>query len=408
MAFLDRIKKAIYAFAGQDSIFGPNVGSGHSARPDRTSRGYRGSDKSIVTSVYNRIAMDVAGVLIKHVAVDEKGRYKADMESALNDCFTLAANIDQEPRAFRQDICMTMFETGSAAIVPIRFDTDEFSQYILDVYEMRVGEITNWHAKHVRISVWNADAGVRQEVTFDKRFVAIPNNPLYSVMNEPNSTMQRLIRKLGYLDTVDEAISSGKLDLIIQLPYVIKTEARRQQAEQRREQIEFQLKGSKYGIAYTDGTEKIIQLNRPSENNLLKQVEYLVDMLFGQLGITPQVMNGTADEATMINYYGRTVYPIVDSIVESLRRTFLGKEGLDRNENIRYFREPFKFVTMEKFAEISDSLRRNEVLTSNELRDVIGLPPNEDEQADKLSNPNMPQPETQPVQEPERNSQNGT
>jgi hypothetical protein len=354
--------------------------------------------------------MDVSGVLIKHVMLDEKGRYKADAKSKMNDCFTLQANLDQGPTAFRQDIAMTMFDKGMAAIVPVVHDRDTLGLNITDVSDMRVGDILQYYKRHIRVSVWNENEGKRQEITLPKRFVAIVENPLAPVMNEPNSTMQRLISKLGLLDTVDGALSSGKLDIIIQLPYVVKSEAKRQQANQRRDDIEVQLTGSKYGIAYADATEKITQLNRPAENNLLKQVEYLVEMLYGQLGITPEVMNGTADEATMINYHERTIYPLVKAIVEAMRRSFLGKTGLDRNEDIRYFREPFKFVPLSQIAEIVDKFIRNEVVTKNEIRDKLGFAPSDDPTADKLSNPNMPQPSNPPptsgVQNSERNSQN--
>ncbi len=411
MAILDRLRRVWSVFANQDTLVAStNLGPGTARRTDRSyGRGFV-NDKSIVTSVYNRIAMDVSGVLIKHVMLDEKGRYKADAKSKMNDCFTLQANLDQGPTAFRQDIAMTMFDKGMAAIVPVVHDRDTLGLNITDVSDMRVGDILQYYKRHIRVSVWNENEGKRQEITLPKRFVAIVENPLAPVMNEPNSTMQRLISKLGLLDTVDGALSSGKLDIIIQLPYVVKSEAKRQQANQRRDDIEVQLTGSKYGIAYADATEKITQLNRPAENNLLKQVEYLVEMLYGQLGITPEVMNGTADEATMINYHERTIYPLVKAIVEAMRRSFLGKTGLDRNEDIRYFREPFKFVPLSQIAEIVDKFIRNEVVTKNEIRDKLGFAPSDDPTADKLSNPNMPQPSNPPptsgVQNSERNSQN--
>lgn len=416
MALLDRIRRAWTVFTEKPDIF-TSSGSGSSRPSDRSSvRFFSLNDRSIVTSVYNRLAIDVSGVLIKHVVLDEKGRYKADAESQLNDCLTIQANLDQAPSDFRQDVAMTLFDKGSAALVPIVSERDDLEFNITDVSNIRVGDVTQWFKRHVRVNVWNENTGARQEVTLEKRLIALVYNPLAPVMNEPNSTLQRLIRKLGLLDTVDEASSSGKLDLIIQLPYVVKSEARRQQADQRREQIEFQLKGSQYGIAYTDATEKITQLNRPAENNLLKQVEYLVSMLYGQLGLTPEVMNGTADEATMINYYARTIYPIVNAVVEAMRRSWVLKGVRSKKEDVRYFREPFKFVPLSQFAEIADKFRRNEIMSSNEIRDVIGLPPADDEQADQLSNPNMPQPieistnNRKPgVQKVlERNSQNGS
>lgn len=421
MAFLDGFKRIWNIFKGEDPIFGPSVGASYSSRPDRRRSGGFLNDKSIVQSVYNRIAMDVAGVPIRHVLLDEKGRYKGDADSKLNLCLTLKANLDQYPRGFRQDICLTMFDRGEAAIVPIEWmSSDGLGMDVVDVINMRVGDITQWYAQKVRVSVWNEEANARQEVIKSKRLIAIAYNPLAPVMNEPNSTMQRLIRKLGFLDTVDEALSSGKLDLIVQLPYTIKTDAMRDKAEKRRADIEFQLKGSQYGIAYTDGTEKVIQLNRPAENNLLKQIEYLVDMLYGQLGITPEVMNGTADEATMINYYARTVYPIVDAIVEAMRAAFTYQSVIDGTATIRYFREPFKFIPLSNVAEVADKFIRNKVATPNEIRDAIGMVPSDDPEADKLANPNMPEPtssESKPLpvapRRPktstnERNSQNGT
>lgn len=419
MALLDRIRRAWTVFTEKPEIF-TSGGQGSSRPSDRSSvRFFSMNDRSIVTSVYNRLAIDISGVLIKHVTLDAKGRYKGDAESQLNMCLTLQANLDQAPADFRQDIAMTLFDKGSAALVPIVSERDDLEFNITDVSNIRVGDVTQWFKRHVRVNVWNENAGERQEITIEKRLVALVYNPLAPVMNEPNSTLQRLIRKLGLLDTVDEASSSGKLDLIIQLPYVIKSEARKQQAEQRREQIEFQLKGSQYGIAYTDATEKITQLNRPAENNLLKQVEYLVGMLYGQLGLTPEVMNGTADEATMINYYARTVYPIVNAIVEAMRRSFVLRGVKKKKEDIRYFREPFKFVPLSQIAEIGDKFIRNEIMTKNEFRDAIGYPPSDDPSADELSNPNMPQPQAAPPAEPqpensgvqkvlERNSQNGS
>ena len=411
MAILDRLRRVWTVFSNNELVVTNNdLGPSSSRRTDRTYGRSYVNDKSIVTSVYNRIALDVSGVLIKHITLDEKGRYKADATSKMNDCFTLESNLDQAPSAFRQDIAMTLFDKGSAAIVPIIHDRDMLGLQITDVSLMRVGDIVQYYSKHVRISVWDQDQGKRREITLPKRFVAIVENPLAAVMNEPNSTMQRLIAKLGLLDTVDGALSSGKLDIIIQLPYVVKSEARKQQAVQRRDDMELQLTGSKYGIAYADATEKITQLNRPAENNLLKQVEYLVEMLYGQLGITPDVMNGTADESAMINYHERTIYPIVKAIVEAMRRSFLGKDGIRRKEDIRYFREPFKFVPLSQIAEIVDKFKRNEVMTTNEIRNSLGLPPSEEETADKLANPNMPQPTSPPstsgVQNSERNSQN--
>jgi len=332
---------------------------------------------------------------MRHVKVDEIGRYAEDMKSPLNACLNLEPNLDQGPRHFRQDVVRTLFDSGSAAIVPVDTFPAPGVESSFDIYTLRVGAIVKWHPKHIRVSLYNENKGQREEITLDKRYVAIVENPLYSVMNEPNSTLQRLIRKLSLLDAVDEQSSSGKLDLIIQLPYVIKSEARRQQAEKRREDIEFQLKGSQYGIAYTDGTEKITQLNRPAENNLLKQVEYLTNMLYGQLGITEEIMNGTADEKAMLNYFARTIEPIIDAIIESMQRAFLGQTGIERNERIQFFRDPFKLVPVTEVAEIADKFTRNEILTANEIRGFMGIPPSPEPKADQLINSNMPQPQLQ-------------
>jgi Phage portal protein len=373
------------------------------------------NERSIVSSVYARISIDVAGLVLKHVKIDKNGRYLKDVPSHLNECLLWEPNIDQSPRPFRQDIAMTLFDKGVAAVVPVDTSRDPATNVLWDIYSLRVGDITTWYPKHVKISVYNESKGMREEITIEKRNVAIIENPLYGVMNEPNSTLQRLIRKLGLLDAVDEQSGSGKLDLIIQLPYVIKSEARRQQAEQRREDIEFQLKGSQYGIAYTDGTEKITQLNRPAENNLLKQVEYLTNLLYNQLGLTEEVMNGTADEEAMLNYFNRSVEPIADAIVESMQRAFLGPQGSLGDERIKYFRDPFKLVPVNSIAEIADKFTRNEILTANEIRTFMGIKPADDPKADQLVNSNMPQPEEpKPLAKApgplalERVSQNGT
>lgn len=412
MAVLDRLKKVWNAFAnpivkpeelnfGSTTYFG---GSGPSRSLIRVP-----TERSIVSSIYTTLSVDVAGMPIKHVKVDEEKRYISDMETALNSCLTLEPNIDQGPRAFRQDIALTLFDRGVAAIVPVDTAIKPSDNGFTDIYTLRVGEILEWYPKHVRINLWNDEKGIREEILLPKRAVAIVENPLYSVMNEPNSTLQRLIRKLGLLDAVDEQSGSGKLDIIIQLPYVIKSEARRQQAEARREDIEFQLRGSKYGIAYTDGSEKITQLNRPAENNLLKQVEYLTGLLYNQLGLTEEVMNGTADEEAMTNYYNRTIEPLVQAIVEAMQRTFIAGSGVGRNEAIKWFREPFKFTAAKDLAEIVDKFSRNEIVTPNEIRSWLGMPPSKDPKADKLLNSNMPQAEN--TLEPaslERNRQNGS
>ena len=399
MAILDRVRKAWNAFVVEESRYETPYTQGPSytiTSPSRPRFRYT-NERSIITSIYNRISIDVAGVTLKHIKLDDLGRYKEDMKTSLNDCLTVEANIDQAPRAFRQDIVMTLFDKGVAAIVPVDTAVNPATNEVFEIYTLRVGEIVNWYPRHIRVSVYNEAKGVREEITLEKRFVAIVENPLYSVMNEPNSTLQRLIRKLNLLDAVDEQSGSGKLDLIIQLPYVIKSEARRQAAEKRREDIEFQLKGSQYGIAYTDGIEKITQLNRPAENNLLKQVEYLVNLLYDQLGITEKVMNGTADEKEMLNYNVRTVEPIVDAVVEAMQRAFLGFTGTKRNEKIQPFKDPFKLVPVSQIAEIADKFTRNEILSSNEIRGVIGFQPSKDPKADELRNSNMPQSDTEPV-----------
>jgi hypothetical protein len=391
----DRVKKAWNAFRNpipevDDYVYATSVSYG-GASPSRPQRNIY-NERSIVSAIYTRIGVDVAGVNIKHVKIDDDGRYVEDVPSFLNECLVWEPNIDQSPRPFRQDIAMTLFDKGVAVLVPVDTTRNPQTNEIFDVLSLRVGDVITWYPKHVKVNVYNENRGKREEVTLEKRYVAVIENPLYSVMNEPNSTLQRLIRKLSLLDAVDEQSSSGKLDLIIQLPYVIKSEARRQQAEKRREDIEFQLKGSQYGIAYTDGTEKITQLNRPAENNLLKQVEYLTNMLYNQLGLTEEVMNGTADEKAMLNYFNRTIEPIVDAIVESMQRAFLGPQGSRGDERILYFRDPFKLVPVNDMAEIADKFTRNEILSANEIRHFIGVKPSDDPKADKLINSNMPQP----------------
>lgn len=395
MAIRDRFKKAFNAFRISETVenrFDVPVGPSTTYRPDKQRLRFY-NDRSLISSIFTRISIDVAAIDIRHVKVNENDQYLEDMESALNDCLKLEPNLDQGPRAFRQDFVMTLFDRGVAAIVPVDTAENPLRQDQVDIYTLRVGEIINWYPKHVRVSCYNENKGLREEILIEKRRVAIVENPLYAVMNEPNSTLQRLIRKLNLLDTVDEQSGSGKLDIIIQLPYVIKSEARRQQAEQRRQDIEFQLKGSQYGIAYTDGTEKITQLNRPAENNLFKQVEYLTKMLYAQLGITESVMDGTADEKTMTNYFNRTVEPIVESFTEAAQRSFLGHTGTKAQERIMYFYNPFKGVPLTDLAEIADVVSRNEILAPNELRAAMGLPPSTDPKADELHNSNMPQPD---------------
>lgn len=393
MPMFDRIRSAWNAFVGTSSPFTSEVSAGSPTYspvpPSRPRRSYS-NERTILSSVFTRISIDVADVVLRHAQLDDQGRYQKDLESFLNSCLTLEPNLDQGPRAFRQDVVLTMFDSGVAAIVPVDSSVNPSTNEVFDIYTMRVGTIVAWYPKHVRVSLYNEAKGKREEIVIEKRFVAIVENPLYNVINEPNSTFQRLVTKLNLLDVVDQQSSSGKLDIIIQLPYVVKTEAKREQAEKRRQEIEFQLKGSQYGIAYTDGTEKITQLNRPTENNLLKQIEYLVNMLYGQLGITEEVMNGTADEKTMINYFNRTVKPIVVAIVEAMQRSFVGPVGTKKMQRIMYFNDPFKLVPLKDLAEIGDKFTRNEVLTSNELRGFIGVAPSSDPKADELRNSNMP------------------
>lgn len=393
MPIVDRIKHAWNAFIGLEARNDFSFGYGpmaYGSRPDRN-RMMFGNERSIISSIYNRLALDAAAIDILHVRLDEQKRYVGDVDSGLNNCLTVEANIDQGARAFRQDVVMTMFDKGVIAMVPVDTTINPNASGSFDIRTMRVGQIIGWHPQHVQVELWNENEGKRQEVTLDKKFVAIVENPLYSVMNEPNSTLQRLIRKLNLLDNMDEQVSSGKLDMIIQLPYVIKSDARRVDANRRRKEIEDQLRGSKYGIAYTDGTEKITQLNRPVENNLLKQIEWLTTQLYSQLGLTPEVMNGTADEPTMKNYYNRTIDPIISAIVEEMRRKFITKTARTQGQSIMAFRDPFKMVPISDLAEIADKLSRNEIVTPNEMRGFMGIKPSPDPKADLLLNSNMPQ-----------------
>jgi len=345
----------------------------------------------MISSIFTRLSIDVASVEMRHVRLDEENRYKEDIDSGLNNCLTVEANIDQAARAFRQDIAMTLFDRGVCALVPVDTSISPETNGGYEILTLRVGEITQWFPHHVRMSLYNEETAQREEITLAKSAVAIVENPLYAVMNEPNSTLSRLLHKLNLLDAVDDASASGKLDIIIQLPYVIKSEARRQQAEQRRKDIEFQLSGSKYGIAYTDGTEKITQLNRPAENNLMAQIEFLTEMLYGQLGLTEEVMNGTADEKAMLNYWNRTIEPVLTAMAEAMRRTFLTKTARTQRQSVLFFRDPFRLVPIENIAEIADKFTRNEIMTSNEMRQVVGMAPHSDPKADQLLNSNMPQ-----------------
>ena len=392
MKFTDRIKHGWNAFLNRDPTYnyrdlgGPSYGY----RPDRM-RFTRGNERSIVTSVYNRIALDAASIDIMHVQLDKDDRFESVRDSALNECLTRNANIDQTGRAFIQDVVMSMLDEGCVAIVPVdtTFNPDVTNSY--DINTMRTAKIVEWYPAHVKVNLYNDRTGRKEDLILPKKTVAIIENPLYAVINEPNSTMQRLIRKLNLLDVIDEQSGSGKLDLIIQLPYVIKTDARRQQAEQRRKDIEMQLAGSKYGIAYTDGTERITQLNRSVDNNLMKQIEYLTNMLYSQLGITQAILDGSADDKTMLNYYNRTIEPIVSAIVDEIQRKFLTKTAITQKQAIAYFRDPFRLVPVNEIAEIADKFTRNEIMTSNEIRQIVGMKPSKDPNADELRNKNLSQ-----------------
>lgn len=389
--FGSRLIHAWNAFTNRDPTYPRTLGDSYYHRPDRV-QFTRGNERSIATAVYNRIAMDVAAVEIRHVKLDENMRYSSDIDSGLNKCLNLEANIDQTGRAFIQDVVMSMLDEGCVAIVPVDTSMDPTVSGSYSIDSMRTGKIVQWYPQHVKVRLYNDRTGKKQEVTLPKSTVAIIENPLYAVINEPNSTMQRLIRKLSLLDVTDEQTASGKLDLIIQLPYVIKTQSKRDEAERRRKEIERQLAGSKYGIAYADGTERITQLNRSVENNLMKQIEYLTEMLYSQLGITQTVMDGTADEKTMLNYNNRSIEPIVSAIVDELKRKFLTKTARSQGQSIMMFRDPFKLVPVNNIAEIADKLTRNEIMTSNEFRQVIGMKPSDDPKADQLVNANISQP----------------
>ena len=393
MGLFERIKHGWNAFINnRDPTRYNMVDLGHSyyRRPDRI-RFSGGNERTITTSIYNRIAMDAADINIRHVLLDDEDRFTDFVKDGLDNCLTIEANIDQSGRNFKQDIVVSMLDEGVIAVVPVDTTTDPTITDSYDIQTMRTGKITQWYPYHVKVELYNERTGKKEEVTLPKSSVAIIENPLYAVINEPNSTMQRLIRKLRLLDAIDEQNGSGKLDLIVQLPYIIKTDARRQQAETRRKDIENQLSGSKYGIAYTDGTEKITQLNRPVENNLLKQIEYLTSMLFSQLGLHQSILDGTADEKTMLNYYNRTVKPIVAAITEEFKRKFLTKTARTRKHSVMFFRNPFELAPIETLAESADKFTRNEIMTKNEWRQNIGLRPSKDKKADMLINSNISQ-----------------
>lgn len=414
--FGSRLKHAWNAFLNRDPTENYSISAGAGASvsysPPYRPRFTRGNERSIITAIYNRIAMDVASLSFNHVRLDDNDRYKETIKSSLNQCLTLRANKDQSGRAFIQDIVMSMLDEGVIAIVPVDTSINPKQTGGYDIESMRVGKITAWYPDHVRIQLYNDRKGYKEEIMLPKSVVAIVENPLYAVMNEPNSTLQRLVRKLILLDAVDEQSSSGKLDLIIQLPYVIKSDARRKQANERREQIEQQLSGSKYGIAYADGTERITQLNRPLENNLLKTIEYLTNMLYGQLGISQAVMDGTADEKQTLNYNNRTIEPIASAITDAMKWSFLTQTARTQRQDIMFFRDPFKLVPVENVAEIADKFTRNEIMTSNEFRQVIGMRPSDDPKADELRNANISAPNEDnnvklPMEEQEEENQNG-
>lgn len=396
---MSRLKHSWNAFMNRDPTTDyRDNGPGYSYRPDRP-RLTRGNERSIVTSIYNRIAIDVASININHCRVDENGRFIETIQSSLNTCLNLEANIDQTGRSFMQDVVMSMLDEGCVAIVPVETTINPKVSSSYDILSMRTGKILEWKPKTVRVRVYNEQTGNQEDITVPKNTVAIIENPLYAVINEPNSTMQRLVRKLNILDAVDEQSGAGKLDLIIQLPYTIKSEARRKQADTRRKEIEEQLAGSKYGIAYADGTEKITQLNRSVDNNLMKQIEYLTTMVYSQLGITQAILDGTADEQTMLNYHSRTIEPIVSAIVDEMKRKFLTKTARTQMQTITFFRDPFKLVPINNIADIADKFTRNEVLTSNEIRQIIGMKPSDDPKADELRNSNLNHPDEE-VQSP--------
>lgn len=389
MAFTDRLKHAWNAFRNRDPTGAViDIGPGYSYRPDRT-RFTRGNERSIVTSIFNRIAMDVAAIDIQHVRLDENGRYISTIDSGLNSCLTLEANLDQTGRAFKQDIVASMLDEGCVAIVPVETVTDPKRPGSLNIKSLRTGKVVEWHPEHVRVRLYNEWTGRQEEVILPKKMVAIVENPLFAVVNEPNSTAQRLMRKLGLMDVVDEKTCSGKLDMIIQLPYSTRSDLRKRNAEKRRSEIEDQLARSKYGVAYMDVTERVVQLNRPIENNLMKQIEYLTNLLYSQLGITQSIMDGSADEQTMLNYNNRTIEPIVAAIVDEMKRKFLTKTARSQRQSIVFFRDPFKLVPVGQLAEISDTMTRNEIITSNEVRQIIGMKPSNDPNADVLRNKNI-------------------
>lgn len=411
MGLIDRFKRAVNVFAREPTRRDYyDTGPGYSYRPDRV-RFSRGNERSIVTSVYNRIAMDASAINIRHVILDDEGRYKQNAEDGLHNCLTLEANKDQTGRAFIQDVVMSMMDEGCVAIIPIDTTDDPVDTDSYGILTMRTGKILEWYPNHVLVRAYNDRTGRQEDIKLLKSTIAIIENPFFAVMNEHSSTMQRLIRKLNLLDSIDEQSGSGKLDLIIQLPYTVKSSLRREQANQRKKDLEMQLAGSKYGVAYVDATEKVTQLNRSVDNNLMIQIEYLTNLLFSQLGITQSILDGTADEKTMLNYYNRTIEPIVSAIVDEMKRKFLTKTARSRNHSIQFFRDPFKLVPVNDIAEIADKFTRNEIMTKNEMRQIIGMKPSDDPKADELRNANLSEPKTEQVQrlpeKPKEEIQNG-
>lgn len=404
--FGSRLKHAFNVFMNRDPTTDVrDVGPGYSVRPDRP-RFTRGNERTIVTSIYNRIALDVASININHCRIDRNDRFVENIDSSLNKCLNLEANLDQTGRAFMQDVVMSMLDEGSVAIVPVETSLDPSKTSSFDILSMRTGKILEWYPNHVKVRVYNEKSGQREDIKLEKKMVAIIENPLYAVINEHNSTMQRLMRKLSLLDIMDERTSAGKLDMIIQLPYVIKSESRRKEADRRRNELVDQLSGSTYGIGYIDGTEKIVQLNRPIDNNLMKQVEYLTNLLYSQLGITQAILDGSANEQEMLNYHTRTIEPIISAIVDEMKRKFLTKTARSQSQTIKFFRDPFKLVPINNIADIADKFTRNEVLTSNEVRQIIGMRPSDDPKADQLRNSNLNHPEDeQMAQQPQESSE---
>lgn len=397
MKLTERLRHAWNAFRDKDTTFRFNYGPSYSNRPDRV-RMSLGNERSIIASLYTRIAIDVAAIVIKHVRLDENGRYLEEIPSGLNECLTVAANRDQTARAFIQDIVISLFDEGAVAIVPVETSVGPINCNSYDIYSMRVAKIMHWYPEYVKVRIYNENRGMKEELILPKKMVAIVENPLYPVMNEPNSTLQRLIRKLNLLDHIDENNGSAKLDLIIQLPYVVKSEARREQAERRRKEIEMQLTSSQYGIAYTDGTEKITQLNRAVESNLLPEIEYLTKLLYSQLGMDETIFAGTADEKTMVNYHNRVLEPVISAITDSMKRTFLTKTARTQGQSIMFFRDPFRLVPVNELADIADRFTRNEILSSNEIRAIIGYKPVDTARAEELVNKNISQAKLAPDQ----------